>query len=130
MVESIEEMKIGNEFDSFVCVVVAANPTNTYNKNGFESKVQNITVQDRVGKTVSLVLWNAQTDEFQNGEVILIKNGFCKEYPQGSGTKQISSAKMGLVTRASLNDIASAFPASIDGFLERLKDLTKKGKKK
>jgi ssDNA-binding replication factor A large subunit len=96
MVETIDEMSIGLNFDRFECEVVISNKTNEYDRNGLKSRVQNLIVKDKKEKTVTLVLWNSQTDEFLPGDKILLKDGFCKEY---DGNKQISTGKFGLITR-------------------------------
>ena len=96
MADKISELEEGKNFDRFECEVVIANNTNEYIKDGLKTRVQNLSVKDVEGKTVTLVLWNFQTDEFVAGDKILIKGGYCKIY---DGNKQISTGKLGLITR-------------------------------
>lgn len=95
---NIKEMVAGQNFERFECEVTAVNPTNTYDKDGEVRRVQNLIVKDKNGETVLLVLWGAQVDEFEMGDKLLLKLGYCKEY---NGQKQISTGKIGLITRAS-----------------------------
>ena len=89
-------MQVGKNFDRFEGVVIAANEVKEYTKDGLKTKVQDMTVQDKTGKNVTLILWNSQTGEFVPGDKVLMKDGYCKEY---QGNKQISTGKFGLITR-------------------------------
>jgi ssDNA-binding replication factor A large subunit len=101
MIEYVKDMVPGQNFDRFECEVTAANPTTTSDKDGMTRTWQNLTVKDKNGETVLLVLWGVQCDEFIVGDNLALKLGYCKEY---NGQRQISTGKIGLITRVRCED--------------------------
>lgn len=52
-------------------------------------------VRDDSGE-VSLTLWNDQANKYNEGDHLVIENGWCSEY---RGEKQISTGKQGTITK-------------------------------
>ena len=95
----IKDMEIGKNFEVFNCEIAIINQTNEYEKDGIKRRVQDLVVKDNDGKTVTLVLWNSQTNPalgWEVGDKIIIIEGYCKEY---EGNKQISTGKFGTISR-------------------------------
>lgn len=56
-------------------------------------KVCDALIEDDSG-TITLTLWHEQTEKFNEGEIVVIKNAWCKEYKE---LLQISSGKHGTI---------------------------------
>jgi ssDNA-binding replication factor A large subunit len=53
-------------------------------------------VSDDTGQ-VKITFWSDQVDKFKIGDKIMMTTGYCKEFPEGSGDKKISSGKFGKI---------------------------------
>lgn len=58
-------------------------------------KVCDAIIEDDTGK-VTLTLWHDQTEKFAPGEIIVMKNSWCKEF---KGVMQVSSGKRGTIEK-------------------------------
>ncbi|MCX6695647.1 MAG: OB-fold nucleic acid binding domain-containing protein [Candidatus Altiarchaeota archaeon] len=68
--------------------------------------VQNAKAEDDSGG-VQLSLWNDQTGKYKEGDVVVVKNGWCKEY---KGQLQLSAGKFGTIVKTGEAEKASSNP--------------------
>ena len=74
--------------------VVKKEAERTFQKEGSNGRVCNALVEDSTGK-VKLSLWNEQIDQVNEGDTVIIKNGYAGEW---QGEIQLSTGKFGTLT--------------------------------
>ncbi|MBU0636458.1 hypothetical protein KKE06_05520 [Candidatus Micrarchaeota archaeon] len=75
-------------------VISKGEPRSFQNARGGGSLCK-LAVKDDSGE-ISLTLWNDQVNQFNEGDTLIIENGWCSEY---QGEKQISSGRNGIITK-------------------------------
>ena len=66
-------------------------------------RVQNATAEDDSG-AVQLSLWNDQTGKYKEGDVVVVRNGWCKLF---NGQLQVSAGKYGTVEKGEAKTASS-----------------------
>ncbi|MBR9703476.1 hypothetical protein GOV10_05525 [Candidatus Woesearchaeota archaeon] len=87
----ISELKEKNSVPFLRAQIMSKKPT----IESQQGKVCDAVIQDNTGE-VTLTLWKEQTEEFAEGDVVVIQNGWCKEF---KGVKQISSGSRGTIVK-------------------------------
>ncbi|PKP54469.1 MAG: DNA-binding protein [Candidatus Altiarchaeales archaeon HGW-Altiarchaeales-3] len=88
---NVNEIKAKSNVDSLEAKVVSKEEEREFNSFRGSGRVCNIMVEDDTGK-VKISLWNEQIDEINEGDTILLENGWAKEY---KGELQLSTGKAG-----------------------------------
>jgi len=99
----VSQLKANESFALLeVELVSKGEPRSFYSQKG-NGSVCNAAVKDSSGE-VQLTLWNEQSKQYHEGDVLKIENGWCSEY---KGRLQISTGRNGTIT------VLSSKPASL-----------------
>lgn len=94
-IQKVKELQTNQTFAKVVVELVSKGETRPFASARGEGKLCKAAVKDESGE-VSLTLWNDQTGQFNEGDVLEIENGWCSEY---KGEKQISTGKQGTIKK-------------------------------
>lgn len=90
----IQDLQPGTSIDSIEIEVVDMDEPREFSNFRGSGRVTNALAKDDTGET-KLTLWNDQIDQVTVGDVVIIENGWVREY---RGEIQISTGKFGKLT--------------------------------
>ncbi|NMA44679.1 MAG: hypothetical protein GX950_02600 [Candidatus Diapherotrites archaeon] len=88
----IKDLKPRMTFDSIELEIVTKGEPRAFSNASGQGTVCSAAAKDSEGKEISLTLWGEQYKEVNDGDKIVIKNGWTSEY---QGQLQISTGKNG-----------------------------------
>lgn len=94
-IQKVKELQVNQTFSKVVVELVSKGETRPFASARGEGKLCKAAVKDDSGE-ISLTLWNDQTGQYNEGDTLVIENGWCSEY---KGEKQISTGKAGTMTK-------------------------------
>lgn len=92
----IKELQTNQPFEQLTVEVVSKGEPRPFSSARGTGSLCKLAVRDDSGE-VSLTLWNDQIKLFEEGDVLVIQNGWCSEF---RGEKQISTGKKGTIVKA------------------------------
>ena len=93
----ISELMANESFDEITLIITGkSDPREVPRKFGGTALVCDLTGEDEDGDTVQVVLWNNDIDLVDEGEKILITDGWVKEW---DGQLQVSTGRNGRITK-------------------------------
>ena len=91
----INELQINQPFEKLEVELVSKGEPRAFQSARGSGSLCKVAVKDETGE-VSLTLWNDQINQFEEGDKIVLENGWCSEY---RGDKQISTGKKGTIAK-------------------------------
>ncbi len=92
----IKELQVNQAFDELKVEIVSKGEPRAFSSMRGTGSLCKAAVKDDSGE-VSLTLWNDQAKQFEEGDNLVIQNGWCSEF---RGEKQISTGKKGTIAKA------------------------------
>jgi len=90
-ISHIKELESGQEYVNIIVKVISKSDIKEIIKDGRNLKLAKVVVEDETGK-IELTLWNDIIDQIEEGDTLLIENGYVREF---GGTKQLTMGKNG-----------------------------------
>lgn len=91
----IKDLKPNTGFTKLTVEVVSKGEPRAFQNARGGGSLCKMAVKDDSGE-VSLTLWNDDINKFDEGDTLVIENGWCSDY---RGEKQISSGRGGTITK-------------------------------
>jgi ssDNA-binding replication factor A large subunit len=92
----IKDLQVNQPFEQLTVEIVSKGEPRAFSSPRGSGSLCKMAVRDDSGE-VSLTLWNDDIKGYEEGDVLVIKDGWCSEF---RGEKQISRGKKGTITKA------------------------------
>lgn len=92
----VKDLQVNQPFEQLTVEIISKGEPRPFSSARGTGSLCKAAVKDDSGE-VSLTLWNDQIKQYNEGDVLVIQNGWCSEF---KGEKQISTGKKGTIAKA------------------------------
>ncbi len=92
-ITKVKDLQVNKNFEALQLEITSKGEPRQFATQKGSGTVCNAAGKDKTGE-IKITLWNDECNQVNEGDNIVIKNGWCTEY---KGEKQVSAGKMGSI---------------------------------